>query len=209
VTNFLSRLTRFFVVLLGLLVAAVVVFPSFQPGDLIAGLGITSIAIGFALKDILQNFFAGILLLWIKPFRVGDHVRIRDFEGIVDEITIRSTQLKTYDGERVVLPNGDVYVSAILVRAAFGKRRVHLTIGVKASEPLDKVRSAIGEVLGQTAGIHCDPAPEIRAESLLGGVVNLGVYFWTEPDQEQSLRASDHVLSGIQSLFRENAIALA
>ncbi len=105
--------------ILAVFVAAVVIFPTFKPGDLVAGLGITSVAIGFAFKDILQNFFAGILILWRKPFRLGDQIRAREFEGTVEEITTRSTRVKTYDGERVVIPNGDVYISAIPVRTAY------------------------------------------------------------------------------------------
>ena len=80
---------------LGLFVAAVVIFPAFKPGDLVTGLGITSVAIGFAFKDVLQNFFAGILILWRRPFVVGDQIRTKDYEGTVEEITVRSTRLKT------------------------------------------------------------------------------------------------------------------
>src|ERR1041385_2923244 len=89
--DLLGRLLSFAIVLLGLLVAAVVIFPTFQPGDLIAGLGITSVAIGFAFKDVLQNFFAGILILWRQPFRIGDQIRTIQYEGTVEDITVRST----------------------------------------------------------------------------------------------------------------------
>ena len=121
--DLLGRLASAFTIILGLFVAAVVIFPTFNPGDLIAGLGITSVAIGFAFKDVLQNFFAGILILWRRPFIVGDEIRVGNYEGTVEEITTRSTRVKTYDGERAVLPNGDVYTSAILVRTAYNNRR--------------------------------------------------------------------------------------
>ena len=107
----LGRLASAFTIILGLFVAAVVIFPTFNPGDLIAGLGITSVAIGFAFKDVLQNFFAGILILWRRPFIVGDEIKVGNYEGTVEEITTRSTRVKTYDGERAVLPNGDVYTN--------------------------------------------------------------------------------------------------
>src|SRR5688572_2268232 len=73
--DLLGRLAAAFTIILGLFVAAVV-FPTFNPGDLIAGLGITSVAIGFAFKDVLQNFFAGILILWRRPFIVGDEIKV-------------------------------------------------------------------------------------------------------------------------------------
>jgi small-conductance mechanosensitive channel len=94
-----GRLASAAMIVLGLFVAAVVIFPTFRPGDLIAGLGITTVAIGFAFKDILQNFFAGVLILWRRPFVIGDQIRTLDYEGAVEEINVRSTRLKTYDGE--------------------------------------------------------------------------------------------------------------
>ena len=80
--------------------------------------------------------FAGILILWRQPFRVGDQIRVLDYEGTVEEINVRSTRLKTYDGERAVLPNGDVYTSAILVRTAYPQRRVRFTVGIGSSSIL-------------------------------------------------------------------------
>lgn len=104
----LGSLAVWLAMVLGLLVAAVVVFPTFRPGDLVAGLGISSIAIGFAFKDILQNWMAGVFILWRRPFQVGDQIQTKDHEGTVENINVRSTVLKTYDGERVVVPNSDV-----------------------------------------------------------------------------------------------------
>ncbi|MGA3087860.1 MAG: mechanosensitive ion channel domain-containing protein [Terriglobales bacterium] len=81
-----SRLAGAAIVLLGFLVSFSIVAPSFQAGDLIKLLGIGSVAIGFAFQNILQNFLAGILLLWAEPFRVGDEIKIDPFEGTVQEI---------------------------------------------------------------------------------------------------------------------------
>ncbi len=89
--DLLGRLASAFTIVFGLFVAAVVIFPTFNPGDLIAGLGITTVAIGFAFKDVLQNFFAGILILWRRPFIVGDEIKVGNYEGTVAEITTRST----------------------------------------------------------------------------------------------------------------------
>jgi small conductance mechanosensitive channel len=83
---------------LGLFVAAVIIFPTLRPGDLIAGLGTTTVAAGFAFKNILQNFFAGLLITWRRPLVVEDEIRVKEFEGVGEEITTRSTRLKTYDG---------------------------------------------------------------------------------------------------------------
>lgn len=182
----------------GALVAAVIVFPSFTPGALVQGLGVTSVAVGFAFKDILQNFFAGILLLLRKPFVVGDQIRVKDFEGTVEEITTRSTRLKTYDGERVVLPNGDVYTSSILVRTAYAKRRAKFTVGIGYSDSIEEARSTILRVVGETEGVLADPPPEAYVEELAGSSVNLAVYFWTKSPQADVLAARGRVAAAIK-----------
>lgn len=196
--DLLGRLASFVITVLGLFVAAVVIFPAFKPGDLITGLGITSVAIGFAFKDVLQNFFAGILILWRRPFIVGDQIRTREYEGTVEEITVRSTRLRTYDGERAVLPNGDVYTNAILVRTAYDKRRVKFTVGIGYPDSIEEARSTIKRVLNETEGVLPDPVPWVHVTELAPSSVNLTVYFWVNSEQEKVLEVSDRVATGIK-----------
>jgi small conductance mechanosensitive channel len=196
--DLLGRLTSLVIIILGGFVAAVVIFPTFKPGDLVAGLGITSVAIGFAFKDILQNFFAGILILWRRPFVVGDQIRTKDYEGTVEEINIRSTRLKTYDGERAVLPNGDVYTNAVLVRTAYTKRRVRFTVGVGYTDSIEDARSTITRVLEETEGVEDDPGPWVYVSELAASSVNFTVYFWTGSNQANVLKVSDRVATGIK-----------
>ena len=194
----LGRLTYFVISLLGLFVAAVVIFPTFQPGDLIAGLGITSVAIGFAFKDVLQNFFAGILILWRRPFRVGDIIRTSDFEGRVEEITVRSTRLRTGDGERAVIPNGDVYTNGVLVRTAYKRRRLSFSVGVGYSDSLEEARETIRKVLRRIHSVLKDPAPQVFVAELAASSVNFNVYFWIESRHTDVLKVKDSVATGVK-----------
>ncbi len=194
----LSRLASAIVQIIGFLVAAVVVFPAFKPGDLVTGLGITSVAIGFAFKDILQNFFAGILLLLQQPFTVGDQIRSGEFEGTVEAINIRSTIVKTYAGERAVLPNGDVYTRAILVRTAYGKRRAKFTVGIGYPDSIDEARAVMTRVVSEAEGVLKEPGPKVYLAELAGSSVNFNVYFWTEPQQANVLEVSDRVACAIK-----------
>jgi small-conductance mechanosensitive channel len=192
--------------ILGLVVAAVVIFPTFQPGDLIAGLGITSVAIGFAFKDVLQNFFAGILILWRRPFIVGDEIKVREFEGIVEDITTRSTRIKTYDGERAVLPNGDVYTNAVLVRSAYQSRRVRLTVGIGYKDSIESARKVIHGVLNRTEGVLRNPEAWVYVSELAPSSVNFSVFFWTNPQQANVLSITDKVITGIKLKLDEAKI---
>jgi small conductance mechanosensitive channel len=205
-TRLLGRLASATITIIGLAVSAVVVFPGFKPGDLVAGLGITSVAIGFAFKDILQNFFAGILILLRQPFVVGDQIRSGEYEGTVEEIDIRATRLKTYDGERVVLPNGDVFTRAILVRTAYHCRRIRFVVGIGYPDSIEKARHVISNVLSETDGVLKEPPFEVYVTELAPSSVNLTVYFWAEAQQANVLRVGDRVATGIKLALDEAGI---
>lgn len=196
--DLLGRIGSAVLTILGGFVAAVVIFPGFNPSDLITGLGITSVAIGFAFKDVLQNFFAGILILWRRPFLVGDQIRVKEFEGTVEEINIRSTRLKTYDGERAILPNGDVYTSAVLVRTAYDKRRIKFVVGIGYLDDIEKGRKTIRGVLDETESVLNEPEPWIYVSELAPSSVNFTIYFWAESQQANILKVSDQVATGIK-----------
>jgi small-conductance mechanosensitive channel len=206
--DLLGRLASAFTIILGLFVAAVVIFPTFNPGDLIAGLGITSVAIGFAFKDVLQNFFAGILILWRRPFIVGDEIKVGSYEGTVEEITTRSTRVKTYDGERAVLPNGDVYTNAVLVRTAYNNRRVRLSVGIGYRDSIERARSVIREVLQKTEGVLQEPAPSVLVAELAPSSVNINVFFWTNSRQASVLRVIDSATTAIKLALDEAGIEI-
>lgn len=204
--DLLGRLAAAFTIILGLFVAAVIIFPTFNPGDLIAGLGITSVAIGFAFKDVLQNFFAGILILWRRPFIVGDEIKAGNYEGTVEEITTRSTRIHTYDGERAVLPNGEVYTNAVLVRTAYSNRRVRLSVGIGYQDSIDRARSIIHKVLDKTDGVLKEPAPSVFIAELAPSSVNFNIFFWTNSRQANVLIIADRVITAIKLALDEAGI---
>ena len=204
--DLLGRLAAFVIAVLGIFVAAVIIFPTFQPGDLVAGLGITSVAIGFAFKDVLQNFFAGIFILWRKPFIIGDQLRFKEFEGTVEDITVRSTRLRTFDGERAVIPNGDIYTNSVLVQTAYKNRRAKFVVGIGYRDDIEAGRGAIKKVLERTAGVLPDPSPWIYVSELAPSSVNLTVYFWIESSQANVLQVTDRVVTGIKYALDEAGI---
>jgi hypothetical protein len=110
-----------YVTMVGL--AVMIAFPSMTPGRLISVLGIGGVAIGFAFKDIFQNLLAGILILLRHPFRVGDEITTGEFTGTVESIETRATFIRTYDGRRVIIPNGDVYTKPVTVISAYDMLR--------------------------------------------------------------------------------------
>lgn len=199
----LGTIMIFFVNLLGVLVAATIVFPSFSPGNLVAGLGITSVAVGFAFKDILENFFAGILLLWQKPFRIGDEIRTNGFEGTVEDIDIRSTRMKTSDGELVVVPNGSMLSSPIVVLTGYAERRIKMTVPVTQGKSTDEMRELILDVLNKSEFVQKEPSPLVYQTSV---GTSLDIFFWANSKSTSMQRAINEVASSIQRVVNSKPI---
>jgi|LakMenEpi03Aug12_release.lakeMendotaPanAssembly.Ray.scaffolds.fasta_scaffold185747_2 small conductance mechanosensitive channel len=202
----LGAIVIFFVNLLGVLVAATIIFPSFSPGNLVAGLGITSVAVGFAFKDILENFFAGILLLWQKPFRIGDEIRTNGFEGTVQDIDIRSTRIKTIDGELVVVPNGSMLSSPIVVLTGYDERRVKMTVAAPQNKTAEELRRVILDVLNKSESVQKEPAPLIYQTSVGS---SLDVYFWADSRATSLQKAIDDVATAIQRAINSKPVVEA
>lgn len=198
-SSLLARISYFITVVLGVFIAIAVVFPTVTPGSLIAGLGIGSVALGFAFKDVLQNLFAGFLILLYRPFHIGDQIKIKDFEGTVEDISVRATNIKTYDGERVVIPNSELYMNSVVVRTAFPKRRVKVVVGIGYGDSIDEARQAIMTMLSRTEGVLQDPAPDVNVVELADNSVNLRVLFWTDSVQSNVRKTSDRVFTGIKN----------
>lgn len=195
----LGGFVKWAVVGLGLLIAMTIVFPSVRPVDLLAGLGVGSVAIGFAFKDILQNWLAGLLLLIRQPFQVGDQVVIMGFEGTVERIERRSTDLMTYDGRRVLIPNSEVYSSAVVINTAFAQRRSEYELGIGYGDNIKQACAVVLTTLAGIEGVAPDPAPAVLPWSIDPSQVTLKVWWWTRSTQIEVLETRARVIAAIKS----------
>ncbi|MCB0060669.1 MAG: mechanosensitive ion channel family protein, partial [Caldilineaceae bacterium] len=183
---------------LGLLVALAIVAPSVKPVDILSTLGIGGVAIGFAFRDILQNFLAGLLILLRQPFRIGDQIVVGDYEGTVEEIETRATMIKTYDGRRVVIPNGDIYTSSVVVNTAFEKRRSQYDVGIGYGDDIARAKELMLQAMRQCEGVLSDPVPDVLTVELAGSSVNLRARWWTHSTRSDVVKVSDRVISAIK-----------
>ena len=115
--------------------------------SILAGAGIAGIALAFAFQDLAANFMSGILLIVRKPLRVGDIVKIKDYMGKVQAITLRDIVLRTFQGQMVIIPNKEVFQNPIENFSLLGKRRMDLTIGVSYGDELEKVKTLVLEAV--------------------------------------------------------------
>jgi small-conductance mechanosensitive channel len=204
----LGNLTKFAAVLVGFLVAITLAVPSVKVADALGFLGLSGVAVGFAFKDIFQNFLAGLLILLRKPFQLGDQIASSGFEGMVEDINLRSTIVKTYAGERVVIPNSDVYQDPVVVRTAYGLHRDALTVGIDYGADLRGAKAALQAAVPDVPGVLAEPAPWVRTAELAHNCVNLEVFYWTTAPHHATLEVRDRVAIAVYEALSEAGIRM-
>lgn len=177
---------------IGFMIAMVVAIPGFTPAKLIGALGIGSVAIGFAFKDIFQNLLSGILLLLSEPFRIGDQIVSGDYEGTVEDIKIRATTIKTYDGRQVVIPNSDLYTSALTVNTAYKQRRLQIAIGIGYEEDIEAAKAEIIKALNHSDTVSAKSQPSVIATGFGDSTIDLMVRWFIEDGTQANKVTSIH-----------------
>ncbi|MCB0710975.1 MAG: mechanosensitive ion channel family protein [Ignavibacteriae bacterium] len=195
-------------VILGFFIALMIIVPSFTAGQLIGALGISSIAIGFAFKDILQNFLAGILILMTDSFTIGDQIMVDSYEGTVEDIQTRATTIRTYDNRKVVIPNSNMFTDSVTVNTAYANRRSQYDFGIAFSDDIDKAKGIMLQVMGRTEGVLQTPAPDVLTVELGDSSVNIRGRWWTNPTIAEVLSVQDRVVSEIKKEFDKAGITI-
>ncbi len=205
----LGRLAQGTTILIGLFVALSIVIPSLKASDLVQLLGISSVAIGFAFRDILQNFLSGILILLSEPFQIDDQIVFKNFEGTVENIQTRATTIRTYDGRRIVIPNSELFINSVTVNTAFEHRRLQYDVGIGYGDDIDTTRKLILAAVSETDGVLSTPAPDAIVVELAGSSVNIRARWWVNPPlQADVLNVQDRVLTSIKNKLVANGIDL-
>lgn len=193
----IGRIVYILLIGLAVLVGVTVAFPSMTPGRLVSTLGIGGIAIGFAFKDIFQNLLAGILLLLRHPFRVGDEITTGEFTGTVEAIETRATFIRTYDGRRIIIPNGDVYTKPVIVISAYDMLRTEYDVGIGYGDDLGQAREVALAAICRVEGVLSEPAPDVLVWELGESTKNIRLRWWTNPARADVLRIRGAVLKEV------------
>ena len=199
-----SRLVYGLVWVIGAIVALGVLGLDFA--TLLGTLGLTSVAIGFSLKDILSNYFSGVVLLVSRPFRLGDQIVIRDFEGTVTQIQLRATTVKTYDGRVVYIPNQEVFSAIIINNTASNIRRNSITFGIDYKADITKAKQVINDAVLSLPEIEKEPKPDILVRQLAPSTVNIEVRCWVNSRRLPFLEATSLMAQAIKEALEEAEI---
>ncbi|MEM7761345.1 MAG: mechanosensitive ion channel family protein [Cyanobacteria bacterium P01_A01_bin.40] len=196
----LARLSQGLMILVGAFISLAIVVPSFKPGDLVQLLGVSGVAVGFAFRDILQNFLAGILILITEPFTLNDQIVFKEFEGTVEHIQTRATTIRTYDGRRIVIPNAELFTNSVTVNTAFDQRRLQYDVGIGYGDDIDQAKQIILEVLRSNQNILQDPPPEALVVDLAGSTINIRARWWVNPPRRADVMdTQDQILTALNN----------
>ena len=183
----------------GALIALTVAFPSITPAKALTALGLGSVAIGFAFKDVFENFLAGLLILLREPFRLDDFVECDGVEGTVEEITIRDTRIRQTDGQLVVAPNAQLFKSPVTVRTNRDFRRTSIICGVAYGENADEAREVILRAVRDVDSVRDDVRDvQVFACAFGASSIDFEIAWWTG-SRPVDIRASrDEVVRAVK-----------
>lgn len=204
----LNRVGSSAIIFFGFLIAMVIAIPGFTPAQLMSALGIGSVAIGFAFKDIFQNLLSGILILLSEPFKIGDDIIVSGMEGTVEDIQIRATFLRSPDGRRIVIPNATVYTSAVTVNTAYPRRRCEFVVGIGYEDDVQKAKDVILNILDRDPTILSQPGFSVNVSALADFSINLTVRWWVNTSETSTSGSISEIQERVIHAFNDQSISI-
>lgn len=210
VINLFSNIVYLSVLTAGLFVALDILDLDKTVTSMLAGLGIIGLALGFAFQEIAANFISGIILSINKPFTIGDIVEVDGNIGTIEFVSLRTTNIRTFQGQKVMIPNKTIFQNAIINYTENGKRRVDLEVGVSYGDDLEKVQKVTLEAISSLDDIIKDEGVQFYFTDYGDSSINFVVMFWTEYKIKHSeyLEAQHRAIIAINKAFKANDITI-
>ncbi len=203
VVELLVHLVYWTIILVGVITA---LQRFFDVTAFLAGLGILGFTVGFALQDVMKNFAAGIILLLQQPFRVGEAINVAGFEGTILAVDLRATEMSTFDGRMVSIPNGIILTSPITNYTRAARRRVDLPLELPPTGDVEAARKAVLNAIMQVPGVVSNPAPTVLLQQVTGNTVNLTGSFWVDVSKTNPDTARDVALTRIRTDLGQSSV---
>lgn len=198
------------VVLAGTFISAAIVFPGLDAGTLVSVLGLSSVAVGFAFKEIFQDFFSGVLILLRRPFRIGDQIVVGadGIDGHVEDIGFRHTTVKTYSNQLILVPNSRVFTNPITVRTALKMRRSAFFTGIAYDEDIEKARGVIQGAVDACESVHKEPRSGVYVNAHDDNAITFEVLYWHDAPVMKERIAKDEVATKIKVALDDAGISI-
>lgn len=175
---FITKLTRWLIILFGIMVGLQIAGFSGVAAGLLTGAGVSAIIIGFAFKDIGENFLAGIMLAFDRPFNVHDMIKVKEFMGKVQALSLRYTHIKSSDGRDIFIPNSIIIKEPLINYTRDGLLRIEFIITINKNKNIDEAITVIKEALLNEKEILQEDPFFVTVDDFVGENVNLRVFFW-------------------------------
>lgn len=205
-TKFFSNLARYAVLIVGL-ITCLTVF-GIDITTFAAVIGAAGLAIGLALQGTLSNFSAGVMLLFFRPFKVGDVVSVGGITAAVNEISLFTTSFDTMDNRHYIVPNSEIYGSTIENITHYPKRRVEVNVGTDYSADLKQTREVLLQAAQNVEGRLEDPAPDVYLNELGGSSIDWTVRVWVENNMPTYLGVKEALTYGVKNALDEAGIGI-
>ncbi len=202
------RVIRTLIVGLGVVIALEILDATAVVGAILGIAGVAGVALGFAFRNIVENYLAGILLSTRNPFSIGDHVEIGGFSGKVVRLTSRDTVLMTLDGNHLRIPNGSVINKELVNYTRNPLRRFEFAVGVSVDLDLNHARHVGLETLRALRGVLADPAPTALVEELGDSAVVIRFFAWIDQIDSDFLKSRSEAIRMVKSAFDEADIEM-
>jgi small conductance mechanosensitive channel len=176
--KFIAKVFQWTIIVVGLAIAMQIVELGGIARGLLTSAGITGIVLGFAFRDIGENFLAGVLLAFSRPFNVGDTVQSDSIKGVVKTLDLRNTHIRSFDGKDIYIPNAMILKNPLLNYTRDGLLRFDFVVGIDQGDDANQARALIIKNLGNMDGVLNEPAPIVAVEELATSTLNLRIYYW-------------------------------
>ncbi len=165
--------------------------------------------LGFAMKDILENYFSGVLILVQKPFTVGDIIKAGNFVGKVEEIEARATFLRVFDGQRVIIPNSTMISSAVINYSSFPERRINIEFSVSYDTNLQQASQLVVDLMKTHPKIMQEPSPSVTINGFGDSNIDLTAHFWVDRSQNNWIKLNTEMMRLIKETLDQNDIGVS
>lgn len=207
--NLFTTFTYLGVLGIGLIISLNILQLEQTVSSLLAGAGIVGLALGFAFQDITANFISGIFIAIRKPIQVGDIIETGSYMGVVEEIDLRVTVIKTFQGLHVIIPNKDVFQAAVTNYTKTNERRVDLEVGVSYADNLEKVKEVAINAVSKLPYLLPDKEVNVYYNAFGDSSINFTLMIWIHyPDEPGFLRARSEAIMAIKKAFDQNNITI-
>lgn len=204
----IDTVVRIGIWLVGILVSLTILLPDLTPGSLVAGLGVGTVAIGFAFQDIFENFLAGILIMIREKMRIGDYIECEGIEGKVEQILLRETHIRKPSNELTIVPNSLLFKNPVMILTDEDKRRHEVVAGVSYDTDLEVARDIIRKAVISADNVREDDGIDVFACEFNSSSVDFKVRWWSGSTMRDMHESRDTLVRAIKAALDEAGIEI-